>query len=79
MSLKKNISSTVNSNINAQISSDAATNISEEVDNHISLKTLSLKEIREIVKINNVAYSTVHDNISMYNNFVTDDYYASKS
>ena len=79
MSLKENISSTINSDINAKISSDAATNISEEVDSHISLKTLSLKESGEIVKINNVTYSTVHDNISMYNNFVADDYYASKS
>ena len=40
MSLKENISSTINSDINAKISSDAATNISEEVDNHISLKNL---------------------------------------
>ena len=79
MSLKENISSTINSDINAQISSDAATNISEEVNSHISLKTLSLKEGGEIVTVNNVTYSTVHDNISMYNNFVADDYYASKS
>lgn len=79
MSLKENISSTINSDINTQISSDAATNISEEVDSHISLKTLSLKESGEIIKVNNITYSTVHDNISMYNNFVADDYYASKS
>lgn len=79
MSLKKNISSTVNTNINAQISSDAATNISEEVNSHISLKALSLKESGEIININNVTYSTVHDNIDMYNNFVADNYYASKS
>lgn len=79
MSLKENISAAINSDINAQISSDAATNISEEVNSHISLKTLSLKESGEIVKVNNITYSTVHDNISMYNNFVTDDYYASKS
>ena len=79
MSLKENISAAINSDINAQISSDAATNISEEVNSHISLKTLSLKESGEIVKVNNITYSTVHDNISMYNNFVADDYYASKS
>ncbi len=79
MSLKENISTAINSDINAQISSDAATNISEEVNSHISLKTLSLKEGGEIVKVNNITYSTVHDNISMYNNFVADDYYASKS
>ena len=79
MSLKKNISAAINSDINAQISSDAATTISEEVNSHISLKTLSLKESGEIVKVNNITYSTVHDNISMYNNFVADDYYASKS
>ena len=79
MSLKENISASINSDINAQISSDAATNISEEVNSHISLKTLSLKESGEIVTVNNVTYSTVHDNISMYNNFVTDDYYESKS
>ena len=79
MSLKKNISSTVNTNINTQISSDAATNISEEVNSHISLKALSLKESGEIVNVNNITYSTVHDNIDMYNNFVADDYYASKS
>ena len=79
MSLKENISAAINSDINAQISSDAATNISEEVNSHISLKTLSLKESGEIVTVNNVTYSTVHDNISMYNNFVADDYYASKS
>lgn len=79
MSLKKNISSTVNTNINAQISSDAATTISEEVNSHISLKTLSLKESGEIINVNNVTYSTVHDNIDMYNNFVADNYYASKS
>ena len=79
MSLKENISVAINSDINAQISSDAATNISEEVNSHISLKTLSLKESGEIVKVNNITYSTVHDNISMYNNFVADDYYASKS
>ena len=79
MSLKENISAAINSDINAQISSDAATNISEEVNSHISLKTLSLKEGGEIVTVNNVTYSTVHDNISMYNNFVADDYYASKS
>lgn len=79
MPLKKNISSTVNTNINAQISSDAATTISEEVNSHISLKTLSLKESGEIINVNNVTYSTVHDNIDMYNNFVADDYYASKS
>lgn len=79
MPLKKNISSTVNTNINTQISSDAATTISEEVNSHISLKTLSLKESGEIINVNNVTYSTVHDNIDMYNNFVADDYYASKS
>ena len=79
MPLKKNISSAVNNNINAQISSDAATNISEEVNSHISLKTLSLKESGEIINVNNVTYSTVHDNIDMYNNFVADNYYASKS
>ena len=79
MSLKENISAAINSDINAQISSDAATNISEEVNSHISLKSLSLKESGEIVTVNNVTYSTVHDNISMYNNFVADDYYASKS
>ena len=79
MSLKENISAAINSDINAQISSDAATNISEEVNSHISLKTLSLKESGEIVKVNNITYSTVNDNISMYNNFVADDYYASKS
>lgn len=79
MSLKENISATINSDINAQISSDAATNISEEVNSHISLKKLSLKESGEIVKVNNITYSTVNDNISMYNNFVADDYYASKS
>ena len=79
MSLKENISAAINSDINAQISSDAATNISEEVNSHISLKTLSLQESGEIVTVNNVTYSTVHDNISMYNNFVADDYYASKS
>lgn len=79
MSLKENISAAINSDINAQISSDAATNISEEVNSHISLKKLSLKESGEIVKINNITYSTVNDNISMYNNFVADDYYASKS
>lgn len=79
MSLKENISAAINSDINAQISSDAATTISEEVNSHISLKTLSLKESGEIVKVNNITYSTVHDNISMYNNFVADDYYASKS
>ena len=79
MPLKKNISSTVNTNINAQISSDAATTISEEVNSHISLKTLSLKESGEIINVNNITYSTVHDNIDMYNNFVADDYYASKS
>ena len=79
MSLKENISAAINSDINAQISSDAATNISEEVNSHINLKSLSLKESGEIVTVNNITYSTVHDNISMYNNFVTDDYYASKS
>lgn len=79
MSLNKNISSTVNTNINTQISSDAATNISEEVNSHISLKTLSLQESGEIINVNNITYSTVHDNIDMYNNFVADDYYASKS
>ena len=79
MSLKENISAAINSDINAQISSDAATNISEEVNSHISLKSLSLKESGEIVTVNNITYSTVHDNISMYNNFVADDYYASKS
>ena len=79
MSLKENISAAINSDINTQISSDAATNISEEVNSHISLKSLSLKEGGEIVTVNNVTYSTVHDNISMYNNFVADDYYASKS
>ena len=79
MSLKENISAAINSDINAQISSDAATDISEEVNSHISLKSLSLKESGEIVTVNNVTYSTVHDNISMYNNFVADDYYASKS
>ena len=79
MSLKENISSTINSDINAQISSDAATNISEEVNSHINLKSLSLKESGEIVGVNNITYSTVHDNISMYNNFVADNYYASKS
>lgn len=79
MSLKENISTAINSDINTQISSDAATNISEEVNSHISLKTLSLQERGEIVKVNNITYSTVHDNISMYNNFVADDYYASKS
>ena len=79
MSLKENISAAINSDINAQISSDAATTISEEVNSHISLKSLSLKESGEIVTVNNVTYSTVHDNISMYNNFVADDYYASKS
>ena len=79
MSLKENISAAINSDINAQISSDAATNISEEVNSHISLKTLSLKESGEIINVNNVTYSTVHDNIDMYNNFVADNYYASKS
>ena len=79
MSLKENISAAINSDINTQISSDAATNISEEVNSHISLKTLSLKESGEIVTVNNITYSTVHDNISMYNNFVADNYYASKS
>lgn len=79
MSLKENISAAINSDINAQISSDAATNISEEVNSHINLKKLSLQERGEIVKVNNITYSTVHDNISMYNNFVADDYYASKS
>ncbi len=79
MSLKENISAAINSDINAQISSDAATNISEEVNSYISLKTLSLQERGEIVKVNNITYSTVNDNISMYNNFVADDYYASKS
>ena len=79
MSLKENISAAINSDINAQISSDAATNISEEVNSHISLKKLSLKESGEIVKVNNITYSTVNDNISMYNNFVADNYYASKS
>lgn len=79
MSLKENISAAINSDINAQISSDAATTISEEVNSHISLKALSLKESGEIVKVNNITYSTVHDNISMYNNFVADDYYASKN
>ena len=79
MSLKENISTAIKSDINAQISSDAATNISEEVDSHISLKKLSLKESGEIIKVNNITYSTVNDNISMYNNFVADDYYASKS
>ena len=79
MSLKENISAAINSDINAQISSDAATNISEEVNSHINLKSLSLKESGEIVTVNNITYSTVHDNISMYNNFVADDYYASKS
>lgn len=79
MSLKENISAAINSDINAQISSDAATNISEEVNSHISLKKLSLQERGEVVKVNNITYSTIHDNISMYNNFVADDYYASKS
>ena len=79
MPLKKNISAAINTNINTQISSDAATNISEEVNSHISLKSLSLKENGEIINVNNVTYSTVHDNIDMYNNFVADDYYASKS
>lgn len=79
MSLKENISAAINSDINAQISSDAATNISEEVNSHISLKKLSLQERGEIINVNNVTYSTVHDNIDMYNNFVADDYYASKS
>ena len=79
MSLKENISAAINSDINAQISSDAATNILEEVNSHISLKNLSLQESGEIVKVNNITYSTVHDNISMYNNFIADDYYASKS
>ena len=79
MSLKENISAAINSNINAQISSDAATTISEEINSNISLKTLSLQESGEIINVNNVTYSTVHDNIDMYNNFVADDYYASKS
>ena len=79
MSLKENISAAINSDINTQISSDTATNISEEVNSHINLKTLSLKESGEIVTVNNITYSTVHDNISMYNDFVADDYYASKS
>lgn len=79
MPLKKNISAAINTNINTQISSDAATNISEEVNSHIGLKTLSLKESGEIINVNNVTYSTIHDNIDMYNNFVADDYYASKS
>lgn len=79
MSLKENISAAINGDINTQISSDAATTISEEVNSHISLKTLSLKESGEIINVNNVTYSTIHDNIDMYNNFVADNYYASKS
>lgn len=79
MSLKEHISAAINSDINAQISSDAATDISEEVNSNINLKKLLLQERGEIVKVNNITYSTVHDNISMYNNFVADNYYASKS
>lgn len=79
MSLRENISASINGDINTQISSDAATTISEEVNSHVSLKTLSLKESGEIINVNNVTYFTIHDNIDMYNNFVADNYYASKS
>ena len=79
MSLKPKISAAINSDIDTSIESSAATTVNKTVNSSIALKTIDLSESAEITPIiTSYSSQVISDDITMYNNLVANDIYASK-
>ena len=79
MSLKPKINAAIDSDINTSIESSAATTVNKAVNSSIALKTIDLSESAEITPIiTSYDSKIISDDITMYNNLVINDIYASK-
>ena len=79
MSLKPKINAAIDSDIDTSIESSAATTVNKTINSSIALKTIDLSESAEITPII-TSYSSqiISDDITMYNNLMVNDIYASK-
>ena len=79
MSLKPKINAAISSDIDTSIESSAATTVNKTVNSSIALKTIDLSESAEITPIiTSYSSQVISDDITMYNNLVANDIYASK-
>lgn len=79
MSLKPKISATIDSDIDTSIDGSAATTVNKTINSSIALKTINLSESAEIVPIiTSYSSQVISDDITMYNNLMVNDIYASK-
>lgn len=80
MSLKPNISAVIDSDIDTSIESSAATTVNKSINTHIESKIINISEYADIIPVvNSYTSEIITDDITMYNNFVADDIYASKA
>ena len=79
MSLKPKINAAIGSDIDTSIESSTATTVDKTINSSIALKTIDLSESAEITPII-TSYSSqiISDDITMYNNLMVNDIYASK-
>ena len=79
MSLKPKISAAINSDIDTSIEGSAATTVNKTVNSSIALRTIDLSESAEITPIiTSYSSQVISDDITMYNNLMVNDIYASK-
>lgn len=80
MSLKPKINSNIDSDIDTSIESSAATTVNKSINTHIESKIINMSEYADIIPVvNSYTSEIITDDITMYNNFVADDIYASKA
>lgn len=80
MSLKPKISAAIDSDIDTSIESSAATTVNKSINTHIESKIINMSEYADIIPVvNSYTSEIITDDITMYNNFIADDIYASKA